>query len=240
MRYRLFATDIDGTLTPDRRSVNICLKAIQKLRELENTGIKVVLVSSNALPIVVGLRKYLGLTGPTIGETGALIYFGGDRIVHLTDYTAEKALDDVLDIFKDYVVSSWQNIFRLHDFALKIRDKYSDRSYEVFKSVKEYVETKYDYIKTGFSGYAIHLTPIDVSKGKALKFIASELGIDRSEIVCVGDSVMDIDLIRECGLGVAVSNADEELKEKADYVTSKPSCYGVIELIDKIIRKSSF
>lgn len=234
MRYKILAVDIDGTLTEDRSTTNICIEVIEKLRKIENLGIKTVLVSSNALPIVVGLSKYLGLSGLAIGETGALIYLGKNNIVHLTKYTARKALNDVINIFKDYVISSWQNMFRLYDFALKIRNEYSNVSYKIYREIKDYVERKYNYLRTGFSGYAIHLTPKDVSKGRALRYIMEKLGIEQDNSVCIGDSDMDIDFIKECGLGVAVSNADKKLKEYANYIASKPSCYGVIEVIDMI------
>jgi len=232
--FRMLATDVDGTLTPDRRSVAVCLEVIWELRRSEERGVKVVLVSSNALPVLVGLARYMGLSGLAIGETGALVYLGGGKVVHLTNYSAREALNDVLEKYGDLVESSWQNYFRLHDYALKIKESYLDKALEVYSLVKEYVEEKYSYLRVGYSGYAIHLTPRDVDKGKALKYLASRLGIDVSEIACVGDSAMDEDFISVCGLGTAVSNADEELKKKAHVVLTKPSCYGVIELIKRV------
>jgi len=230
----MLATDVDGTLTPDRRNVAVCLEVIGELRRLEERGVRVVLVSSNALPVLVGLSRYMGLSGLAIGETGALVYLGGNKIVHLTNYSAREASIDVLGKYGDLVESSWQNDFRVHDYALKIRESYLGKALEVYSLVKEYVEGKYSYLRVGYSGYAIHLTPRDIDKGKALKYLANRLGIDVSEIVCVGDSVMDEDFIGVCGLGAAVSNADEELKNKAHVVLTKPSCYGVVELIKRI------
>jgi len=235
MVVKLLATDIDGTLTKDRSSVVLPLEVIRYMRLLESRGILVVLVSANALPIVVGLKKYLGLKGPVIAESGALVYFRGSEIVSLTKLSARKALEDVLNNLGRYVENSWQNMFRLHDFALKIRKEWRSRAEEAYRAVKEYVESRYGWVKVSYSGYAIHLTPSDVDKGKALLYVMDRLGISRDEVAAIGDSSMDVDLIRVASIGVAVNNADEDLKRVADIVTSKPSYEGFIEFADKIL-----
>ena len=43
--------------------------------------------------------------------------------------------------------------------------------------------------------------------------------MQRKEIVAIGDRFNDIDLIEYAGLGIAVANAEDALKEKADIVT---------------------
>ncbi|OYT39018.1 MAG: phosphoglycolate phosphatase, partial [Desulfurococcales archaeon ex4484_58] len=189
-KYKMFALDIDGTITVDRRSTVICTELIDMFRELGRRNIMITLVSSNALPVVVGLKKYLGLSGPCIGETGSLVYMEGDKVYHLTSISARKPLEDALLNYSEYVVESWQNQFRIHDYALKIREEYRDSAHRIYREIKNFIETKYDYVKVGFSGYAIHLTPIDVSKGKALRFIMEKYSFRQEEIVSVGDSVM--------------------------------------------------
>ncbi|MCD6487605.1 MAG: phosphoglycolate phosphatase [Desulfurococcales archaeon] len=231
---KLVATDIDGTLTINRISTLIPTEVIEAIHELEKHGVLVALISSNALPIVVGLKKYLCIKGPVVGETGALVYHGGE-VYSISKYTARDALEYVLKEFNDFVKPSWQNLFRVHDFALKVRKQYLSRSGEIYQSIKACVEKKYSFVKVGYSGYAIHLTPIDVSKGRALDFIIEKLGISREEVLAIGDSHMDIDFLRKAGISVAVSNADEELKDIADIVLTRPSGYGFIELAHMII-----
>ncbi len=59
-----------------------------------------------------------------------------------------------------------------------------------------------------------------VSKAYALQKLSENLGIMRKEIVAIGDQLNDIDLIEYAGLGIAVANAEDALKEKADIVTN--------------------
>lgn len=55
-------------------------------------------------------------------------------------------------------------------------------------------------------------------KGKALHRLAALLGIDPSQTIAVGDSSNDAEVIRAAGLGLAMKNAWDELKEVADEV----------------------
>lgn len=59
-----------------------------------------------------------------------------------------------------------------------------------------------------------------VSKAYALQKLSESLGIKRNEIAAIGDQYNDIDLIEYAGLGIAVANAEDALKEKADIVTT--------------------
>ncbi len=232
MTVRAVATDIDGTLTRDRGSTVFPEETIRALRMLEENGVMVILVSSNALPIIVGLTKYLGLTGPAIGETGALIYYGG-RVVSTTRFSAREAAMLVEKELGDLVEPSWQNMFRLHDYAFRVRRGVD--AGEAYGRVKSLVESRFGHVKVGFSGYAIHLTPRDTGKGKALLEAYRLAGLSPGEVVGVGDSAMDLEIFEAVGIRAAVSNADEELRRSADIVLSRPSGYGFAELAEMII-----
>jgi Cof subfamily protein (haloacid dehalogenase superfamily) len=58
-----------------------------------------------------------------------------------------------------------------------------------------------------------------ITKAYALQRLSDSLGIKREEIAAIGDQHNDIDLIEYAGLGIAVANAEDALKEKADVVT---------------------
>ena len=75
-----------------------------------------------------------------------------------------------------------------------------------------------------------------ISKAYALQTLAESLGIKRNEIVAIGDQYNDIDLIEYAGLGIAVANAEDALKEKADIVTtSNNNEDAVSEAIEKFL-----
>ena len=73
------------------------------------------------------------------------------------------------------------------------------------------------------------------SKGRAVKVLADILNINREEVMCLGDSENDLSMIEFAGLGVAMGNAEEFLKEKADYITDTNENDGVAKAIEKFI-----
>jgi Cof subfamily protein (haloacid dehalogenase superfamily) len=73
----------------------------------------------------------------------------------------------------------------------------------------------------------------DVSKGKALAHLADFLGIERQAVMAIGDSYNDLEMIEYAGYGVAMDNAHQSIKERADFVTTSNNDDGVAEAIEK-------
>jgi len=73
------------------------------------------------------------------------------------------------------------------------------------------------------------------TKGQAVRELAAILGICREEIICIGDSGNDIDMIRYAGLGVAMDNATDEVKAAADFITAANDNGGVAEVVRRYI-----
>ena len=74
-----------------------------------------------------------------------------------------------------------------------------------------------------------------VSKGEALKILASFLGISTKEIIAIGDGLNDIPLLEAAGLAVAMGNAFPEVKQVADYITLDVEHSGVAAAVRKFL-----
>lgn len=59
----------------------------------------------------------------------------------------------------------------------------------------------------------------EASKAKGLMRICQYYGIDMKQTVAFGDSMNDYEIVQEAGVGIAMGNAIQELKQVADYVT---------------------
>ena len=57
------------------------------------------------------------------------------------------------------------------------------------------------------------------SKAEGLKRLLQHYNVDPADTVAFGDSLNDLELLKECALGIAMGNGREELKKAADYVT---------------------
>jgi len=72
-------------------------------------------------------------------------------------------------------------------------------------------------------------------KGTAMKQIGEIYGIDRQEMIAIGDSYNDISMLKYAGLGVAMENAPNDIKAVCQYITLSNNEDGVAEVIDRYI-----
>ena len=77
---------------------------------------------------------------------------------------------------------------------------------------------------------------IHAQKGYAVGLLAKRLGISMEEVICVGDSFNDVSMIEEAGLGVAVANATEIVRQKARLVLTETNEEDAVgKLIEKFL-----
>lgn len=71
------------------------------------------------------------------------------------------------------------------------------------------------------------------NKADALRLLADYYGIPQQQVMAVGDSYNDLAMIQWAGIGVAMGNARQEVKDAADYVASSNEEHGVAEALQK-------
>ncbi len=74
-----------------------------------------------------------------------------------------------------------------------------------------------------------------VSKKNALEYLCSELEIKSDEILAIGDNGNDLDMLLYAGCSIAMGNAIDIVKEKADYITDTNDNDGWAKAIEKFI-----
>ena len=75
------------------------------------------------------------------------------------------------------------------------------------------------------------------SKDKAIAALCEMLGIDEENVLAAGDSPNDEAMIKAAGIGVAMGNAEDEVKECADFVTLTNQEDGVAYAVEKFVFK---
>ncbi|MFC1687534.1 Cof-type HAD-IIB family hydrolase [Patescibacteria group bacterium] len=75
----------------------------------------------------------------------------------------------------------------------------------------------------------------DVSKGKAVKFLADKIGVPMRNVTVIGDSYNDLSMFKAAGRAIAVRNAPHDVELAADHVVSSWDHDGVAEAIEKYI-----
>ncbi len=234
-KIKVVATDVDGTLTVDRGKYLIHRDVIDAIRELEKNNIKIILVSGNTIPVLFGLSRYIGTSGPVVGENGCLVGYKGE-IIPVCSKSTKELVGLILEEFGEELTPSWQNRYREYDYAFRPKIRSLEVHRELTERIKRFLkERKITWAKVVSSGFAIHLIPVDAGKGRGLLKALEIIGVKKAEVVGIGDGANDIEMYDAVGLRVAVANADELLKKHADIILDEPSGKGFAKLARLIL-----
>lgn len=85
--------------------------------------------------------------------------------------------------------------------------------------------------------YFLELVPKGIDKAQSLAVLLKEIGMTKDEMIAIGDGFNDLSMIRFAGLGVAMANAQEVVKENADYITLSNEEDGVAHVVNEFILK---
>ncbi|WP_379970106.1 Cof-type HAD-IIB family hydrolase [Ectobacillus sp. sgz5001026] len=116
---------------------------------------------------------------------------------------------------------------------------------DVFFSNKEEKDRTLQTIREEFddvsvsecSDYRIEILPLGASKLHGLQLLGEHLNIELHEMVAIGDSIDDIEVLEHVGLGVAMGNAPLAVKHAADWITRSNNENGVTYMIKEHFRK---
>ncbi|MCH7999067.1 MAG: HAD family phosphatase [Chloroflexi bacterium] len=86
----------------------------------------------------------------------------------------------------------------------------------------------------GLPHYVI-LTHPDAGKASALEIVCNDLDVPLSEVMAMGDSESDLDMLRRAGLGIAVNNSPDEVKRAALHIAPTNDADGVAWAIERFV-----
>lgn len=109
------------------------------------------------------------------------------------------------------------------------------RAGELEKELQE----KYDGLVSVYRSepFFIEIMPRNVNKASSLERMLEALGQRQENTICCGDGFNDICMIKYAGVGVAMGNAQPEVKAAADYITATNDEDGLVQAIDRFLRK---
>ena len=262
MNYKLIAMDFDGTLLRDDKTISENTKNILKL--YKDLGYLIVGVTARTLKsakdvIPLDIFNYLIINnGVSIYnvDSNEMIYQGNidkdtaktiteeieslcEQIDYVTDnmyYIYINKKNSNLDFIRD--ISSIEEIgepvARMNAF-LKDIDKVKD--------YYELISTKYNNVNCFIMQDSdsinkwLVINPKGVNKANTLKELGKMENISLDEMIFFGDGLNDLEVMAEVGLGVAMGNALEEIKDKSKEVTESNNEDGIVKFLDRKLNR---
>ena len=79
--------------------------------------------------------------------------------------------------------------------------------------------------------------PEQISKWKGILYLAEHLQITKKEMIAIGASKTDLEMVLGAGMGVAMGNGDKELKRRADWIARSNDDDGFAYTVKELFRK---
>ncbi len=95
-----------------------------------------------------------------------------------------------------------------------------------------YAET---YYKPDGTLYSLGVFALGADKGTALRLVRERLGVEREQVLAIGDNPNDLALFRQAGVCIAMGNALPALKEQADVVAPSNDEEGVAWAVREVL-----
>lgn len=216
--FDVLATDYDGTIAHHGIVDDATLAALRRVRD---AGVKLVLVSGRERESLVRTFQHFEIFDLMVLENGATLYEPSTQ--------AELALCDPPRA--DFVEAL--RAANVHPLSVGnvIVATFEPHQVVVLDTIRT-LGLEYQVI---FNKGAVMVLPSGVNKATGLKQGLARLGIAPERAVAVGDAENDHALLELAGIGAAVANALQSLKDRADFVATRDHGAGVAELIDAML-----
>ena len=266
--YSLVALDIDGTMIGEDRVVTDELKAA--IDRVQTAGAIVSVATGRTLTPALRIAREAGADGPVICFQGAMTFDqeSNEAIRHETLGPAESelAIEIMSSVVPELMMflgndvwvekrSEWTDGYGQR-MGVEIRDtdsltKMSDRRPTAIVGVgdPEIIEPLVGDLHARMNGTALvtHSLPmfceveaIGAGKDLAIESLASSLGIERENVIAVGDGKGDQSMIEWAGMGVAVEGGHPDAIEASDRVIATPEQHGLVNFLNDLADKEMF
>lgn len=261
MNYKVISTDFDGTLLTSNKQITDKNRKI--LLEYKNKEYIIVGITARNLSSVNNICD-INMFNYLILNNGSYIYNVQNRngievsnidkkvLLKITDYL--KNIVEQIDFcsLNKYYIYKKSNIEN-KDYLVKINS--IDEIKETIARVnvflknnqdinihKKFIENKFDSINifemmdTDNNKRWLSINAKETNKFKALEKLCLTLNVKIDEVIFFGDSVNDLPIISKVGLGVAMANAIEKVKEQAKEITLSNDEDGIASFLEKFKR----
>lgn len=167
-----------------------------------------------------------------VREGCGMVTYDGDRVITGTPVDGymsfEASINHMeimrIDNFREYID------FPLNKCLLTAEPEKAER---VEKELIERLGDKVNIFRS--EPFFVEIMPPDVHKATSLERLLGVLGMDVKDLIACGDGYNDLTMIEYAGVGVAMANAQDIVKEHADYVTLSNDEDGLVPVIDRFI-----
>lgn len=237
---KLIALDMDGTLLRSDQKVSEANR--KAIADAMSKGVRVMLSTGRWLDTCYSYAEDLELGTYLVTVNGGEIWTASKELLerHLHD---PKSMEEMWKIGNELDVWMWMvstdQIYhdRPEDFYdhewLKIG--YSSEDRDKLQTIRKRLSANESLEITNSLPTNLEVNPVGVNKANGIERVCQELGIGLDAVMAVGDSLNDLKMLERAGLGVAMGNGQDRVKQAADYITDTNENDGVAQAIERFV-----
>ncbi len=229
MRPKIFAVDIDGTIT-ENHGGQVSLDALEALRYMERLGHKVIFVSGRSSIEGYVLSVFAGTTRIAVGENGGAVTFGP------SDHKLLGNKDECVKAF-EFLKSKIPQI-KIKPVFPRMTEVVLERTFDI-DVAKKIVNENNLPVQLSDSMYAFHINSRGINKARGFSEVMTMLSVSNEDVISIGDSETDVPLFKMVGFSIALGNSAENVKSNATMSVSGKAGDGVIEALEHVTLKLS-
>ncbi|MEK4359611.1 Cof-type HAD-IIB family hydrolase [Paenibacillus sp. FSL M7-1455] len=241
-KYKMLALDMDGTLLTSDQTISP--DTAEWIKRAKEEGVHVCLSTGRSFESALPYGEELGLSTPMITVNGSEVWRAPHRL-HQRSLMDPKLISDMhaIAVAEDcwFWAYSVERVYNKDHWTDSIEGKewlkfgYHTEDDEARHRILMRLQDMGGLEITNSSPHNLEVNPQGINKASGIRTVCGLLDIDMSEVIAVGDSMNDLAAIQAAGLGVAMENAQEVVREAADFVTSSNDKDGIAEVIRKFI-----
>lgn len=250
---KMIVTDLDRTLL--RTDKTLSDYTVSVFKKCISLGIKIVFATARPKRSVVAYATQIKCDG-IVYHNGAVVYFG-DREIRKTGIDSAKAQSILLNIAKDIpnatlsvemddILYANFDTSTLWPYTPVTASDFTDlpnidadkiivgvSSAKEITIIEEYLsDDLYIELADNKLGLIMHK---QATKMNGILHICDKCNLSISEIIAFGDDYNDIEMIKNCGMGIAMGNAIDEVKSVSAYVCDTNDNDGVAKWLNEYL-----
>lgn len=261
---KMIVVDLDGTALNSNHQVSITTK--EYLKKQKEEGNVIVIATGRILRSGINVTDGGEFADYIISNGGGIIYDNLKKSIIYQNVISKEEAEIIFSMYTDdmeYIDICNANYY----YKYTVKDYKEDKTCKVSKTRKGFLDNieniahismisndgieelyellpekvpSLDYVKMqdSFSDRIwIDIFGKGTSKYNAIKIVADIENMKNEDIICFGDGRNDVDMIKRAGIGVAMGNALEEVKEVSNYITKSNDEDGIVYFLTEYLNK---
>jgi len=237
MKIKLVLSDLDGCIN-SYVGAPFDLEKISRLKKvLSNRKLPFTFCTGRPKPYLEAVLQMMDIKLAAISENGGIIFDPATLWTIFTRPEARDVLERATVIVREKVIKGLAAFFepsKQTTIGILPNDiKDTKTTEELCKRIagEEYLAKNFAY---NIASNVVNLLPNGVSKKNGVAALLDKLGVDKENVLAIGDSSGDIEFMQYCKYRACPANSTEDVKKICGYVSKGEDIEGMMDILENL------